>query len=103
MTVRGKKKAEARKRELIHQLLDLTLDINGSGERNQELTRDLPTAFFQFSGHIAKVDVDIHDYGWRSYHNRDENINVYTYETANLENSVKELQAIRDRLITRKA
>ena len=48
MRDRLRKKAEKRKREQIHRLLDLALDINGLGMRKQNVTGNLPTAFFYY-------------------------------------------------------
>lgn len=46
MKKRLEKKMEKRKREQIHRLLDLALDINGLEPRKQDITGSLPTAFF---------------------------------------------------------
>lgn len=48
MKKRLEKKMEKRKREQIHRLLDLALDINGLEPRKQDITGSLPTAFFLF-------------------------------------------------------
>lgn len=66
MKDRLKKKEEKRKRELIHQILDIVLDINGTGVRKQSVTGNLPTAFFDFSGHVADLDVRLYRDGWSS-------------------------------------
>lgn len=49
MNKRAKKKAEKRRRALVHQILDVVLDINGVGARQKEYTGNMPTAFFEFS------------------------------------------------------
>lgn len=64
MNRRLRKKAGKRRRKLIHGLLDLVLDINGEAPRNQELTGNLPTAFFDFSGHVGVVEVWVYRDGW---------------------------------------
>lgn len=64
MNRRLRKKAEKRRRKLIHRLLDLVLDINGMEPREQELTGNLPTAFFEFSGHIGVVKAKVYTDGW---------------------------------------
>lgn len=46
MKKRLEKKVEKRKREQIHRLLDLALDINGLEPRSQTITGNLPTVFF---------------------------------------------------------
>lgn len=64
MTKRGKKKAEKLKRKAIHKMLDLALDINGAQASRREITGERPTAFFYMSGHVGKIDVDVHPFGW---------------------------------------
>lgn len=63
------------KREKLHQLLDLVLDINGFESRKQSLTGNKPTAFFQFSGHTAGAAIQIYQNGWSA-----ETLNEYIYE-----------------------
>ena len=48
MNKRIVKKVEKRRRDKIHELLDLTLDINSIVFRKQEETGNKPTAFFNF-------------------------------------------------------
>ena len=64
MKKRLQKKAEKHRRQGIHKVLDLVLDINGLDKRDREFTGNLPTAFFSFSGHVATINVDIHPQGW---------------------------------------
>lgn len=64
MNRRLRKKAERRRRNQIHKLLDLVLDINGLEPRKQEVTGNLPTAFFEFHGHIGVVEISVHTKGW---------------------------------------
>lgn len=71
MNKRAKKKAEKRRRALVHQILDVVLDINGTERRKKECTGNLPTAFFEFSGHTSGVCVEIFRTGWDSGQNRD--------------------------------
>lgn len=53
-------------REQMHRLLDIALDTNGFEERCRETTGPLPTIFFEYSGHINRLDVDIIPSGWSS-------------------------------------
>lgn len=64
MRKRLEKKREKRIRKDIHKALDMVLDINGIGRRTQGSTGNLPTAFFNFSGHTAGIYADIHKNGW---------------------------------------
>lgn len=64
MNKRAKKKAEKRRRALVHQILDVVLDINGVEPRQKEYTGNMPTAFFAFSGHTVGVSIDIRKSGW---------------------------------------
>lgn len=73
MNKRVKKKAEKRIRRDIHKALDIVLDINGLGVRKQSVTGNLPTAFFDFSGHTADVDIYIHKKGWKYHGDSDHN------------------------------
>lgn len=52
------------KRKLLHEILDLVLDINGFEQRRRKYTGDKPTAFFRFNGHVCDIEVDIHEQGW---------------------------------------
>lgn len=58
------KKIEKKRREAIHKVLDLVLDVNGLEERKREVTGDKPTAFFGFSGHTAGITVGVFKNGW---------------------------------------
>ena len=64
MKKRIEKKKEKRRRDKIHELLDLALDINSTMPREQEKTRNQPTAFFDFSGHIGTVELKVFRKGW---------------------------------------
>lgn len=64
MKKRIAKKIERKKRESIHKILDLVLDVNGLSERARDLTGDKPTAFFEFSGHTAGITVQLYKKGW---------------------------------------
>lgn len=55
---------EEENRRKLHELLDIVLDGNGLGERNRTKTGTLPTLFFRFSGHVARVDIDLCSNGW---------------------------------------
>ena len=60
------KNEEARRRALLHEALDLVLDINGVTECRKKEISGKPTAFFNFSGHTLGVDVRICPHGWES-------------------------------------
>lgn len=64
MNKRIVKKVEKRRRDKIHELLDLTLDINSTMPREQEKTGNQPTVFFEFSGHIGTVELKVFREGW---------------------------------------
>ena len=53
MKKRLKRKIEKRRRAEVHRVLDLVLDINGLGRRQEKLTGNLPTAFFRPAGCTA--------------------------------------------------
>ena len=64
MNKRMKNKIEKRRRQQICKVLDLCLQINGLQESNRKCTGNHPTVFFNFSGHVASVGVDVHENGW---------------------------------------
>lgn len=66
MKKRLRKKMDKARRKEIHKLLDLILDINGISKRRGDLTGNLPTAFFRFSGHTAMISIEIFKDGWES-------------------------------------
>lgn len=66
MNKRMKNKIEKRRRQQICKVLDLCLQINGLQESKKKRTGNHPTTFFMFSGHVALVEVDVHEHGWDS-------------------------------------
>lgn len=64
MNKRMKNKIEKRRRQQICKVLDLCLQINGVQKSTRELTGNHPTVFFNFSGHVASIDIDVHESGW---------------------------------------
>lgn len=95
MNKRMKKKAEKRKRKQIHELLDLVLDINGLELRDQSITGNLPTVFFDFSGHVGRIDVRIYQAGWASGKDYDAEIWPRTYRLSELADAVHSLKALK--------
>ena len=76
----ARRKADLSRRRDLHKLFDLVLDINGVDYRKREITEDLPTVFFSFSGHTASAEVRIHDQGWYSYADVDHEYNVWRHD-----------------------
>lgn len=64
MKKRLEKKAEKMYRKKVHEILEMVLEINTTYPRQREYTGALPTAFFEFSGHISRVFVQIVKDGW---------------------------------------
>lgn len=54
-----------KKREQLHKILDLILDINGLEERKQGSTEKKPTTFLGFYGHTNTIDVNVYKKGWK--------------------------------------
>lgn len=52
-------------RKKLHEILDIVIDGNGFGKRSRAETGTLPTLFMMFSGHIAKLTIQLHVDGWR--------------------------------------
>lgn len=63
----ARRKSDLSRRRDLHKLFDLVLDINGVDQRKQEITGELPTAFFYFNGHTASAEAEVHDKGWYSH------------------------------------
>lgn len=51
-------------RKQMHDLLDMAIDTNGFESRKRYETGTLPTVFFNFSGHVNNLDIDLHTDGW---------------------------------------
>ena len=64
MNKRLKKKIEKRRREKILHVLDLVLQVNGLSGRKWTETGKLPTAFFEYAGHVTEVSVRVFPEGW---------------------------------------
>ena len=94
MNKRMKKKAEKRKRKQIHELLDLVLDINGLEAREQNITGNLPTAFFEFSGHVGRINIRTYSDGWASGKDTDTEIWPRAYRHSELADAVHSLEAL---------
>lgn len=77
MNQRAKKKAEKNKRRKFTELLDLALQANGLENRTRKESGNLPTVFFEFSGHVSWITVQVHPNGWESYAPYKE-VTVYT-------------------------
>lgn len=52
-------------RKQMHELLDIVLDGNGFESRKRDNTGTLPTLFFEYSGHVNMVRIDLHSDGWQ--------------------------------------
>lgn len=63
-------------KEKIHELLDIVLEGNGITERQRDKTGTLPTLFFRYSGHINKIEIDLHSDGWTAGAWADRNWNI---------------------------
>lgn len=60
----ARRKADLSKRQALHRLLDVALDVNGVDARQQKTTGYLPTVFFEYYGHIGKTCIRVHENGW---------------------------------------
>ena len=56
-------------KEKVIKVIDLCFEINGGPEtkRDREITGSLPTAFFDYSGHVANLCVRVFPTGWSNY------------------------------------
>ena len=74
MNQRLKRKIEKRRRQQICEALDLCLQINGLQKSDQEYTGNHPTAFCNFSGHVADVSIRIYVRGWKTREDPDKTL-----------------------------
>lgn len=98
MNKRMKNKIEKMHRAKVHQMLDIVLDINGLGARKQSSTGNLPTAFFEFSGHAAKAEATVYISGWGE---KEKGIRhwFYTDFLSAAEKPIQSLTGLRDALM----
>lgn len=80
------------KRELLHQILDLVIDINGFEQRRESENPNKPTVFFKFNGHVCDIEVDVYSDGWKPYQDVDIELQEY------IDKEETELQKIVDEL-----
>lgn len=89
------KRAYSQEREVIHEILDLVLDINGLQESAKVVTGDHPTAFFSFAGHIGTVEVEVDTHGWVSGANHDKWLRADVDRSERLRHILEELKELR--------
>ncbi|NDO45992.1 hypothetical protein [Clostridium sp. MD294] len=58
---------ELEKMQKVNEILQLCFEINGLEQRQRKYTGEKPTVFFEFSGHIALLKIQIHKTGWYAY------------------------------------
>lgn len=95
MNKRAKKKEDKRRRAIIHAILDEVLDINGLEPRCQRDTGDKPTAFFDFSGQVAWLTVQVYSNGWSSHISEDFKATAHTDAPGEPENLLRALKKAR--------
>lgn len=89
--------SDKEKRELLHRILDLVIDINGLEERKVNVSGDKPTAFLYFSGHTADLDVQVHEKGWNPFENISKRYFAYfDGDGKGLEKVVSDLEAYKE-------
>ena len=71
-------KAENRKK--LHELLDIILDGNSLEARSRGTTGTLPTLFFDYSGHVANINIRLFKNGWATGSNWDKDWRIKTDE-----------------------
>lgn len=77
MKKRLEKKVEKIRRKKVHEILEMVLEINTTYPRQRKYAGALPTAFFDFSGHISRVFVQVIRDGWNDKGNMDDPGNIY--------------------------
>lgn len=95
MKKRLEKKVEKMRRKKVHEILEMVLEINTTYSRKRALTGNKPTAFFNFSGHTAGVDVNVYNDGWIFGNSSDHAMRAYIdahikdAELTDLKNEIK--------------
>lgn len=92
--------SDAEKREKLHQILDLVIDINGFDSRQVRLTGDKPTVFFRFSGHVSLIEVDVNSHG---YNGDLPDVRMEDYidqEDPKLDEMIQKLEEIKEKMCT---
>ncbi len=82
-------------RKKLHKILTLVTDINGIEPRKRSISGYMPTVFMYFNGHVASLEVELHENGWQPDEDPDKRWNVYldSEETLNeLDNLITELE-----------
>ena len=98
MKKRLEKKAEKMRRKKVHEILEMVLEINGTYPRQREYSGSLPTAFFEFSGHVSRVYVQVIRDGGNDRGNLDDpdsngmDVRTELDEMAELKGEIKEKQ-----------
>jgi len=55
---------EEKLRNQLHEILDIVIQTNGFNQRRRIKTGTLPTVFFNYSGHVNSLSIDLHADGW---------------------------------------
>lgn len=95
MNQRLKRKIEKRRRQQICEALDLCLQINGLQKSDQEYTGNHPTAFCNFSGHVADVSIRIYVKGWKTWEYPDKTLESHITHPDELDQMIRELKELK--------
>lgn len=98
MKKRIEKKMEKRRRDKIHELLDLTLDINSTMPREQAITGNQPTVFFWFHGHTGDLEIQIYKVGWSFREESKEEVEAYTDCKTELNQAINQMKHLKQQL-----
>lgn len=55
---------EEKLKNQLHEILDIVIQTNGFNQRRRKKTGTLPTVFFNYSGHVNSLSIDLHADGW---------------------------------------
>lgn len=95
MKKRLEKKVEKMRRKKIHEILEMVLEINSTHGRTREKTGEKPTAYFQFSGHVACIDVSVDKNGWVPSLNTDFRefayMDIHGFPLENIKNGLEDI------------
>ena len=102
MNKRIAKKVEKRRRDKIHELLDLTLDINSTMPRWRQETGEQSTAFLNFMGHIGVASIQIYMEGWETGSSPSKDMWVHTYSVKELSQALSQMEQLKHQICATK-
>ncbi len=74
-----KMEQEVEKMKKVNEIFQLCMEINGFEDRQRSITGSKPTVFFDFSGHVAGLDIRVFETGWEKEKEQERAFQIYLY------------------------